>query len=109
MSVFNAWIFLLIAGFLEVFWAVGLKYTEGFSRLVPSILTVAALILSMFFLSKSTQVLPMSTAYGIWVGIGALGVALYGALFFEEPLTIARAVFLTLLLVSILGLKITAS
>ena len=103
-----AWIQLLVAGLLEVCWAVGLKYTEGFSRLWPSVGTGVALVLSMYLLSRATAVLPIGTAYAIWVGIGALGAAVLGVVLFGESASPARMAFLMLLLASIVGLKITA-
>ena len=104
-----AWVNLFLAGLLEVCWAIGLKYTDGFSKLVPSLFTLATLIGSMLLLAKAVQVLPIGTAYGIWVGIGALGTAVLGILLLHEPLSILRFMFLSLLLISIIGLKYTAS
>lgn len=103
-----AWLLLVIAGLLEVGWAVGLKYTEGFTRFLPSILTIFAIIGSMALLGISTRTLPIGTAYGVWVGIGAMGAAILGILLFREPVTMARIFFLTLLLISIVGLKMTS-
>ncbi len=99
---------LIIAGLLEVCWAVGLKYTEGFTKLVPSVATILAIVVSMYLLARAAHVLPIGTAYGVWVGIGACGTALLGILLFQEPVTIARIFFLALLIVSIVGLKLTA-
>lgn len=109
MSNTTAWILLTIAGLLEVGWAIGLKYTEGFTRLVPSLLTLAALAGSMFLLARAATVLPIGTAYGVWVGIGALGAAVLGIFLFQESASPARMVFLALLLISIIGLKVTSS
>ena len=103
-----AWILLIIAGVLEVGWAVGLKYTEGFTRLVPSVLTIAAIVGSMGLLGIAARTLPIGTAYGVWVGIGAIGAAVLGIILFKEPVTAGRVVFLSLLLVSIIGLKVTS-
>ncbi|WNG58398.1 quaternary ammonium compound efflux SMR transporter SugE [Archangium gephyra] len=103
-----AWILLVVAGLLEVCWAIGLKYTEGFTRLVPSVLTVGAIIASMVLLGVAAKSLPIGTAYAIWVGIGALGAAVLGIFLFHEPITPARAFFLVLLLTSIVGLKLTS-
>lgn len=108
MSQSFAWIILTIAGLLEVCWAIGLKYTEGFTKIGPSIFTVVCLAGSMLLLAKATQVLPIGTAYAIWVGIGALGAAVVGMIVLKEPASIARICFLILLLVSIIGLKLTA-
>lgn len=109
MSTTTAWIVLVIAGLLEVCWAIGLKYTEGFTRLVPSIFTLVTLALSMYLLARASQVLPIGTAYGVWVGIGALGAGILGMLLFKEPATMARMFFLMLLLVSIIGLKLSTT
>lgn len=102
------WIALIVAGLLEVCWAVGLKYTDGFRRPVPSILVIVAIAASMFLLSWAARTLPIGTAYAIWVGIGAFGAALLGIALFDEPVTAARMGFLVLLLVAIVGLKITS-
>lgn len=101
------WVMLVLAGLLEVAWAVGLKYTEGFTRLLPSVATVSAIVASLFLLSMAARTLPIGTAYGVWVGIGALGAAILGAVLFHEPVTMARAFFLALLLIAIVGLKLT--
>lgn len=108
MSVTSSWIILIIAGLFEVCWAIGLKYTEGFTKLIPSIFTLITLALSMFLLAKATQVLPIGTAYGVWVGVGALGAAILGIVLFNESASPARICFLVLLLVSIVGLKLTS-
>lgn len=102
-----AWFVLIIAGLLEVGWAVGLKYTEGFTRLLPTVLTALALVASMTMLGWAVRTLPIGTAYGVWVGIGSLGAAVLGILLFHEPATPARIFFLALLLVSIVGLKLS--
>lgn len=104
-----AWVLLIIAGLLEVCWAIGLKYTEGFTRPLPTVLTVLAIIASMVLLSLAARSLPIGTAYAIWVGIGALGAAILGIVLFREPVTAARVFFLALLLTSIVGLKLTSS
>lgn len=108
MSTNVAWIILSIAGILEVCWAIGLKYTNGFTKIGPSIFTLVCLSASMFLLAKATQVLPIGTAYAIWVGIGALGASLVGIFLLKEPVSITRIIFLFLLLVSIIGLKLSA-
>ncbi len=108
MSVTSSWIVLIIAGLFEICWAIGLKYTEGFTKLVPSVFTLITLAMSMFLLARASQTLPIGTAYGVWVGIGALGAALLGIILFKEPATPSRLFFLGLLLVSIIGLKITS-
>ena len=108
MSITWSWITLVLAGLLEICWAIGLKYTEGFTKLVPSIFTLTTLALSMYLLARATQVLPIGTAYGIWVGIGSLGAAILGIYLFNESASPARIFFLFLLLVAIIGLKLTA-
>ncbi|ULH14305.1 quaternary ammonium compound efflux SMR transporter SugE (plasmid) [Deinococcus sp. KNUC1210] len=102
-----AWILLVVAGLLEVGWAVGLKYTEGFTRLLPSILTVLCMLLSVALLGAAARTLPIGTAYGVWVGIGAVGAALLGIVLFKEAVTPARLMFLGLMVVAIIGLKVT--
>ncbi|NVJ15109.1 quaternary ammonium compound efflux SMR transporter SugE [Myxococcus sp. AM010] len=103
-----SWILLVIAGLLEVCWAIGLKYTEGFTRLVPSVLTGGAIVASMVLLGLATKSLPIGTAYGVWVGIGAVGAAIMGIVLFQEPATPARLFFVSLLVISIVGLKVTS-
>lgn len=108
MSSTTAWILLIIAGVLEVCWAIGLKYTEGFTKLMPSVFTLTTLAASMLLLAKATSILPIGTAYGVWVGIGALGAAICGIILFQESASPLRLLFLALLLVAIIGLKVTA-
>ena len=103
-----AWVLLVVAGLLEVGWSVGMKYTEGFTRLVPSVLTGAGIVASMFLLSYAAKSLPIGTAYGVWVGIGAAGAAVFGMAVLGEPATAARIFFVCLLLVSVVGLKATS-
>ncbi|MFL5352516.1 quaternary ammonium compound efflux SMR transporter SugE [Archangium sp.] len=103
-----AWVLLVIAGLLEMCWAVGLKYTEGFTRPLPTVLTVLAIIASMVLLALAARSLPIGTAYAVWVGIGALGAAVLGIFLFNEPVTPARVFFLALLLTAIIGLKLTS-
>lgn len=102
------WVYLVIAGLLEVGWAIGLKYTDGFTKPIPSALTVAAIIGSMWLLSLAARSLPIGTAYAVWVGIGATGAAILGVVLLKEPLTPGRALFLAMLVVAIIGLKATA-
>jgi quaternary ammonium compound-resistance protein SugE len=104
----SAWILLFIAGLFEVGWSIGLKYTEGFKRLGPSILTLIALAISMVLLARAAQELPIGTAYAVWVGVGAFGAAVLGIVLFGEPVSFGRVFFLFTLLVSIIGLKLTA-
>lgn len=102
------WIYLIVAGLLEICWAIGLKYSAGFTKLVPSIFTLVTLALSMVLLSKAASTLPIGTAYAVWVGIGALGAAVMGIFLFHEVVTPLRILFLVMLLSSIIGLKATA-
>jgi quaternary ammonium compound-resistance protein SugE len=104
-----AWIALIVAGVLETCWAVGLKYTDGFRKPLPSVLVIVAIAASMFLLGWAARTLPIGTAYAVWVGIGALGAAILGVILFQEPLTFARGFFLAMLLTSIIGLKMTST
>ncbi len=104
-----AWIYLVLAGLLEVCWAIGLKYTDGFTRLWPSLFTLGTLAASMFLLAKAAQTLPIGTAYAVWVGIGALGAGVLGVVLFQEAASWPRILFFLMLLVSILGLKFTSA
>ena len=103
-----AWLYLLIAGGLEVFWSTCMKLSEGFTKLWPSVWTVVGMVVSFFFLSQATKTLPMGTAYGVWTGSGALGAVIVGILAFHEPVNAPRLIFVGLLLVGIVGLKLTA-
>ena len=109
MSPTTAWILLTIAGLLEVCWAIGLKYTEGFTKLTPSVLTIAAMIVSMYLLGKAASVLPIGTAYGVWVGIGTVGASILGIILFKEAASVSKIIFLLMLVTSIVGLKLSAS
>jgi len=104
-----SWMYLIIAGLLEVCWAIGLKYSHGFTRPVASAFTLVTLVASMFLLAKAAQSLPIGTAYGVWVGIGALGAAILGIVLFHEAVTPMRLLFLGMLLVAIIGLKATSA
>jgi len=101
-----AWTILIIAGLFEIIWALGLKYSEGFSKPVPSVITVAAMIISFYLLSYSMKTLPMGTAYAVWTGIGAMGIFVCGVIFFHEPLTLIRGVSVLLIAAGIAGLKL---
>jgi quaternary ammonium compound-resistance protein SugE len=107
-STSSTWLILIVAGLLEVCWSIGLKYTNGFTRLRPTVFTLATLSASMYLLAKASQSLPIGTAYGVWVGIGAMGAAVLGMILFDEPVSVARVGFLALLLISIIGLKVTS-
>lgn len=109
MSTTVAWGLLVLAGLLEAGWAVGLKYTDGFTRLWPSVLTGAGIVGSFVLLSLSVRTLPIGSAYAVWVGIGAVGAALLGIVLFDEAAGAARVAFLALLVVAIVGLKLTSS
>ena len=101
-----AWIILIIAGLLEVCWAIGLKYTEGFTRLWPSVGTVAAMTASVVLLGWAMRTLPVGTAYAVWTGIGAVGTVLLGIVLFVEPATVARLTCVGLAVAGILGLTL---
>jgi quaternary ammonium compound-resistance protein SugE len=101
-----AWILLIIAGVLETGWAIGLKYTDGFRRPVPTVLTVMAMVVSMLLLGLAARTLPIGTAYAVWVGIGTAGAIVLGMILFHEPATAGRLFFLALLMVSLVGLKL---
>lgn len=104
-----AWICLVVAGLLEVGWAVGLKETQGFTRPIPTILTLIAFAASMGLLALAMRSIPIGTAYPVWVGIGALGTAILGMILYREPATVARIGFIALLVVSIVGIKLTSA
>lgn len=99
------WFILIIAGLFEVAWAIGLKYTNGFTRLVPSILTVVAIAISMGLLAFAMRTLPAGTAYAVWTGIGAVGTVLLGIALFNEPAGVARLTCLAMIVAGIVGLK----
>ena len=101
-----AWLILLIAGLFEVVWAVGLKYTEAFTRLWPSVITAAGMVVSLYLLSVALKQLPIGTAYAVWTGIGAVGTALIGIFFLGEPRDIARVLSILLIVAGIVGLKV---
>ena len=103
----TAWLVLAIAGLFEVGWAIGLKYTEGFTRLWPSVGTVAAMVVSVALLGWAMRSLPVGTAYAVWTGIGAVGTVVLGIILFKEPATVARLACVGLILAGIVGLKIT--
>ncbi len=103
-----AWVYIVIAGLMEIGWAVGLKYTEGFTRLWPSLATVAAMGVSFFFLSQGLKTIPVGTGYAVWTGIGAAGTALVGMLVLGEPRSALRIACLVLIVAGIVGLKIVS-
>ena len=104
-----AWFLLAVAGLFEVAWAIGLKYTQGFTRLWPSVGTVAAMALSVVLLGLAMRTLPVGTAYAVWTGIGAVGTVILGIVLFAEPATAARLACVGLIVAGILGLKLTSA
>ena len=104
-----AWIVLLVAGVMEVGWAVGLKYTDGFTRLWPTVATAAALVVSMGLLGVALRTLPLGTAYAVWTGIGTVGTAVLGIVLFREPATALRLTCIGLILAGIIGLKFASA
>lgn len=103
-----AWTYLLFAGLFEIGWAVGLKYTEGFTRLWPTLGTVAAMAISLFLLGLALRDLPLGTAYAVWTGIGAIGTVILGIFLFQDPATVLRLACIGLILAGIVGLKLTS-
>ena len=104
-----AWIILVIAGLFEIGWAIGLKYTESFTRLWPTIGTVLAMIISLWLLGIAMKSIPVGTAYSVWVGVGAVGTVILGIVLLGEPVNLARLISLTLIIAGIIGLKLSAS
>ena len=104
-----AWVVLFVAALLEVAWAIGLKYTQGFTRLWPSVITLSAMVASMYLLAIAARTLPIGTAYAVWVGIGATGTAILGILLFDESADPARIVCLGLIIAGVLGLRLLDS
>ncbi len=102
------WLYLAIAGLFEVGWAIGLKYTEGFTRLVPSVLTAGAMIISLALLGLALKTLPVGTAYAVWTGVGAVGTAILGIVLFADPATLPRLACIGLIVVGIVGLKVVS-
>ena len=103
-----AWLWLVLAGLLEIVWAIGLKYTDGFTRLVPSAITVAAMIASVYFLALAVRTIPIGTGYAVWTGIGAVGTAILGIALLGEPATAARLACIGLIVAGIVGLKLVS-
>ena len=104
----GVWTYLVIAGLLEIVWAIGLKYTDGFTRLVPSVITAAAMIVSVWFLALALRGIPVGTGYAVWTGIGAVGTALLGIILLGEPATVARLACIGLIVAGIVGLKVVS-
>ncbi len=103
-----SWFYLFIAGVFEVGWAVGLKYTEGFSKPLPTVLTVAAMAVSLWMLGLALKELPIGTAYAVWTGIGTVGTAILGIYLFNDPATVVRLACIGLIVAGIVGLKLVA-
>jgi quaternary ammonium compound-resistance protein SugE len=102
-----SWLILLLAGLFEVAWAIGLKYTDGFTRPLPTLLTVSAIIVSLALLSLAMKGLPLGTAYAVWTGIGAIGTLIAGVILFSEPITLLRMASAALIICGLIGLKIS--
>ncbi len=103
-----AWIFLTIAGVFEIAWAIGIKYTQGFTRLWPSVLTIAAMVVSFYFLARSLKTIPVGTGYAVWTGIGAAGTAIFGIILFGESRNLPRILCVALIIAGVVGLKMTS-
>lgn len=103
-----AWVYLLIAGLFEIGWAIGIKYTEGFNKIIPTIAVFIAMIISVYFLSVAVKTIPVGTAYAVWTGIGIVGTTIWGIAFFDEPYSFLRILFISLIVISIVGLRIIA-
>ena len=102
------WVLLFCAGIMEMGWAIGLKYTEGFSRFWPTVWTVMAMVMSLFLLGKALKSIPVGTAYAVWTGIGAVGVAILGILLFDESRSLIRLTSIILIIIGIAGLRLSA-
>lgn len=102
-----AWLYLFLAGLTEVGWAIALKYSHGFTRLIPSIVAISVMVLSFFLLAHSLKSIPIGTAYAVWTGIGIMGTVILGILLFNEPVSFTRLLFLSFILIGIVGLKVT--
>ena len=104
-----SWVTLIIAGIFEIFWAIGLKYTNGFTKLIPSLLTIFAMLISFWLLSISLKTLPLGTAYAVWVGIGTIGTVIAGIMLFGDSINIIRIISIAFIILGIIGLKITTA
>lgn len=102
------WVYILIASVFEISWAVGLKYSDGFTQLKASIFTIITMILSYIFLALGVKQIPVGTAYAVWTGIGAVGVAVYGMLYFNESKEVLRILFILLIVAGVIGLRLTS-
>jgi quaternary ammonium compound-resistance protein SugE len=104
-----AWTYLVIAGVLEIFWAISLKYTNGFSRLWPSVATIGGMVASFYFLAQALKTIPVGTGYAVWTGIGAAGTAILGIVLFAEPASLPRVFCIGLIVAGIIGLKLATN
>lgn len=104
-----SWGILVLAGIFEIFWAVGLKYTDGFTKLIPSLFTIIAMLVSFWLLSFSLKTLPLGTAYAVWVGIGTIGTVIAGIMLFGDSINIIRIISIAFIILGIIGLKITTA
>lgn len=104
-----AWVYVLIAGIFEIVWATGLKFTNGFTKLVPTVITLIAMAISFYYLALATKTLPIGTSYAVWTGIGAVGTVIIGMLIFNESTGLPRLFFLSLIIIGIIGLKFSSS
>ncbi|MFW2525040.1 quaternary ammonium compound efflux SMR transporter SugE [Aliarcobacter butzleri] len=104
-----SWGILVLAGIFEIFWAVGLKYTDGFTKLIPSLFTIVAMLVSFWLLSLSLKTLPLGTAYAVWVGIGTIGTVIAGIILFGDSINIIRIISIAFIILGIIGLKITTT
>ncbi len=104
-----SWGILVLAGIFEIFWAVGLKYTDGFTKLIPSLFTIVAMLVSFWLLSLSLKTLPLGTAYAVWVGIGTIGTVIAGIMLFGDSINIIRIISIAFIILGITGLKITTA
>ncbi|MFX4241452.1 quaternary ammonium compound efflux SMR transporter SugE [Aliarcobacter butzleri] len=104
-----SWGILVLAGIFEIFWAVGLKYADGFTKLIPSLFTIIAMLVSFWLLSLSLKTLPLGTAYAVWVGIGTIGTVIAGIMLFGDSINIIRIISIAFIILGIIGLKITTA
>ena len=104
-----SWTILFLAGIFEIFWAVGLKYSDGFTKLIPTIFTIVTMIISFYLLSLALKALPIGTAYAVWVGIGTVGTVIAGIMLFGESMTLIRVISILFILIGIIGLKLTTN
>ncbi|PZP11623.1 MAG: quaternary ammonium compound-resistance protein SugE [Aliarcobacter butzleri] len=104
-----SWGILVLAGIFEIFWAIGLKYTDGFTKLIPSLFTIIAMLVSFWLLSISLKTLPLGTAYAVWVGIGTIGTVIAGIMLFGDSINIIRIISIAFIILGIIGLKITTA